>query len=190
MLGEEPSCLLLAVLADRDIPSLGGLNTYNTSSALAHALRVAVLLDMPLRYVVTSEGRTGAQLRCARAKHELLATGPSARIGALLPHHTTTTAATTDGRPLEVKVPFALATWLAVSALTFSNEVASLHVYMYVIGAERLGTALDVVLASLANFAPVSPSVLRRAIVSKAEVLRSATPILANLQGRYLFNSR
>ena len=83
-----------------------------------------------------------------------------------------------------------MATWLAVSALTFSDEVASLHVYMYVIGAERLGTALDVVLASLANFAPVSPSVLRRAIVSKAEVLRSATPILANLQGRYLFNSR
>jgi len=106
----------------------------------------------------------------------LLATGPSALIGALLPHLTTTTAATTDGRPLEVKVPFPLATWLATSTLTFADEVASLQVYMYVIGAERLGTALDVVLASLANSAPVAPSVLRRAIVSKAEVLRSGNP--------------
>jgi hypothetical protein len=131
---------------------------------------------MPLRYVVTSEGRTGAELRGARAKHELLATGPSARIGALLPHLTTTTVATSDGRPLEVKVSFALATWLVVSALTFADEVAPLQVYMYLIGAERLGTALDVVLSSLTTFAPVVPSVLRRAIVSKAEVLRSGNP--------------
>ena len=134
------------------------------------------LLDMPLRYVVTSEGRTGAELRGARAKHELLATGPSALIGALLPHLTTTTVATSDGRPLEVKVSFALATWLVVSALTFADEVAPLQVYMYLIGAERLGTALDVVLSSLTTFAPVVPSVLRRAIVSKAEVLRSGNP--------------
>jgi hypothetical protein len=47
---------------------------------------------------------------------------------------------------------------------------------MYVVGAERLGTALDVVFASFANLAPVSPSVLRCAIVTKAEALRSGNP--------------
>ena len=38
---------------------------------------------MPLAYVIAASGRSGAALRVARSGHELLATGPAARIGSL-----------------------------------------------------------------------------------------------------------
>ena len=41
---------------------------------------------MPVGYVVSPNGRTGAELRIARDIHELVATGTSARLGKLLPH--------------------------------------------------------------------------------------------------------
>ena len=74
-------------------------------------------LDMPLGYFVAAEGRTGAALRVARGGHELLATWPAARLGTLLPHNTITTDIAPDGRPLELRLPFALALWLVLGCL-------------------------------------------------------------------------
>ena len=52
--------------------------------------------------------------------------------------------------------------WLVLGTLTITDEVAELFVYMYVVGAERLGAACDMVLTGYDNDDPVSPSVLRR----------------------------
>ena len=81
---------------------------------------------MPLAYVVPANGRTGAYLRASRGAHELLATGPAARLGSLLPHLTTTTTIAADGRPLEIRLPFLLALWLLLGCLTITDEVAAL----------------------------------------------------------------
>ena len=96
---------------------------------------------MPLGYFVPSMGRTGPELRVARGTHELLATGPAARIGTLLPNHTTTTTLAPHGAPLEVRVPFLLAQWLLLGLLVISDAVGHSPVYMYMVGAERLGAA-------------------------------------------------
>jgi len=98
---------------------------------------------MPLGYVVPALGRTGDDLRAARGPHELLATGPAARLGSLLPHLTTTTNATPEGRPLEVRLPFLLALWLILGCLTITNDVAILCVYEYMVGAENASAQLS-----------------------------------------------
>ena len=98
---------------------------------------------MPVGYVVSPNGRTGAELLVARGAHELIATGKAARLGNLLPHLTTTTTTGPNGHPLEVRLPFALVTWLVLGTLTITEEVAELLVYMHVVGAERLGAACD-----------------------------------------------
>ena len=46
---------------------------------------------MPLGYIVVAGGRTGADLRVARGEHELVATGPAAKLGSLVPHIATMT---------------------------------------------------------------------------------------------------
>ena len=102
---------------------------------------------MPLGYFVPAHGRTGAELRVARRAHELVATGPSARLGSLLPHNTIPTTLGTDGRPIEVRLSFVLALWLVLGCLVPNEAVAALFVYMHIVGAERLGAALDVLLA-------------------------------------------
>ena len=79
----------------------------------------------------------------ARTVHELLATGPAARLGTLLPHLTTTTTITADGRPLEVRLPLLLALWLVLGCLVPAEDIVDLYVYQYMVGAERLGAALD-----------------------------------------------
>ena len=104
---------------------------------------------MPLGYFVQANGRTGARLRVARGTHELVATGPAARLGTLIPHYTTTTTITADGRPLEVRLPFLLALWLVLGCLVPSDDVVDLFVFHYIVGAERLGSALDVLLDSI-----------------------------------------
>ena len=98
---------------------------------------------MPLGYVVPALGRTGADLRAARGPHGLVATGPAARLGSLLPHLTTTTTQTADGRPLEVRLPFLLALWLVLGCLTITDDVANLCVYEFLVNADRLGAVLD-----------------------------------------------
>ena len=47
-------------------------------------LSITTSIHMPLVYVVSPNGRTGAELRVARGTHELKATGQCARLGALL----------------------------------------------------------------------------------------------------------
>ena len=48
---------------------------------------------------------------------------------------------------------------------------------MYVVGAERLGAACDMVLTGYDNDDPVSPSVLRRYFLDTAETLRAEQPV-------------
>ena len=128
---------------------------------------------MPLGYFVPSMGRTGPELRVARGTHELLATGPAARIGTLLPNHTTTTTLAPHGAPLEVRVPFLLAQWLLLGLLVISDAVGHSPVYMYMVGAERLGAALDAVLALFEGNDNVTPSVLRCRLLQLARQLRA-----------------
>ena len=132
---------------------------------------------MPVGYVVSPNGRTGAELRIARDIHELVATGTSARLGKLLPHLTTTTTTGPNGHPIEVRLPFALVSWLVLGTLIITDEVADLFIYMYVVGAERLGAALDMVLTGYDNDDPVSPSVLRCYFLVTAETLRAEQPV-------------
>ena len=140
---------------------------------------------MPLGYFVPSYGRTGAFLRMARGHHELVATGPCARLGALAPHVCTTTISSPDGRPLEVRVPFLFATWLILGCLVPNDEVAPLLIYQYIMGAERMGAALDAVLQAFDSdiTTPLSPSVLRRHMLRLAVGLRAdnASPFTVTL---------
>ena len=151
-------------------------NTYDNTSTLQQHLHQSTV-QMPVGYVVSPNGRTGAELRVARGAHELLATGKAARLGKLLPHLTTTTNTGPNGHPLEVRLPFALVTWLILGTLTITDEVAELLVYMHVVGAERLGAACDRVLTSYDNDDPVAPSVLRRYFLDTAETLRVHQPV-------------
>ena len=41
-----------------------------------------------------------------------------------------------------MRVPYLLACWLVLSCLLVSDEVRNLYLYEYVIGAERIGTAV------------------------------------------------
>ena len=134
---------------------------------------------MPLGYFVAAEGRTGAALRVARGGHELVATGPSARLGTLLPHSTTTTTQSSDGRPLEVRLPFALVLWLVLGCLLPSEDVLALLVYEYVVGAERLGSALDTLLGEIDDngATALTPSVLRRKLLELGTSLRASNPV-------------
>ena len=122
---------------------------------------------MPLGYFVQGNGRTGARLLVARTVHELLATGPAARLGTLLPHLTTTTTITADGRPLEVRLPLLLALWLVLGCLVPADDIVDLYVYQYMVGAERLGAALDLLLDKLdmEAFTVLTPLLLRRKLL-------------------------
>ena len=132
---------------------------------------------MPLSYFVPASGRTGARLRVARGAHELLAIGPAARLGALVPHLTTTTTITADGRPLEVRLPFLLALWLVLGCLVPSDDMVDLFVFHYIVGAERLGAALDLLLDQLdvEASAVLTPSLLRRKLLELSTRMREAT---------------
>ena len=133
---------------------------------------------MPLGYFVPANGRTGARLRVARTVHELLATGPAARLGTLLPHITTTTTITGDARPLEVRLPLVLALWLVLGCLVPSQDVVDLYVYQYMVGAERLGSALDLLLDKLDEEASavLTPSLLRRKLLELGTHMREVNP--------------
>ena len=112
---------------------------------------------MPIGYIVEAQGRTGAALRVARGTHEVVATGKAARLGTLVPHIATTTTKHADGRPLEVRVPFAFVAWLVMGSLVASDEVAALFIFEYVVGAERMGLALDTLRTRLRRRAPRFP---------------------------------
>ena len=73
-------------------------------------------------------------------------------------------------------MPFQLATWLVVGVLKFLGPVSDLQVYKYMVSAPRLGAALDAILPTLGLLGPVTPSVLRYAIIIKAEVILSSAP--------------
>ena len=142
---------------------------------------------MPLGYVVPALGRTGADLRAARGPHGLVATGPAARLGSLLPHLTTTTTQTADGRPLEVRLPFLLALWLVLGCLTITDDVANLCVYEFMVNADRLGAVLDELLKNYQDTENVTPSVLRRKLLLLAASLRAETPALFRVTAACLF---
>ena len=112
----------------------------------------------------------------ARGAHELLATGPAARLGTLAPHLTTTTTISADGRPLEVRLPLLLALWLVLGCLVPADDVVDLYVFHYIVGAERLGTALDLLLDQLdvEASAVLTPSLLRRKLLELGTRMREA----------------
>ena len=131
---------------------------------------------MPIGYIVQAHGRLGAVLRQARGNHELEARGPSARLGLLLPHLTTTTSESPTGTPLAVRLPYLLVCWLVLGCLIVSDEVRELYVYEHVVGAARLGAALDCLLGSYDDTTITTPSVLRRRLLALAAVLRAEQP--------------
>ena len=67
-----------------------------------------------------------------------------------------------------MRVPYLLACWLVLGCLLVSDEVRNLYLYEYVIGAERLGAALDCLLGSYDTMEPHTPSVLRRRLLALA----------------------
>ena len=131
---------------------------------------------MPIGYVVQAHGRLGAVLRQARGNHELEARGPCARLGQLLPHLTTTTSESPNGTPLTVRMPYLLVCWLVLGCLCVTDEVRELFVYEHVVGAARLGAALDCLLGSYDDTTITTPSVLRRRLLALAAALRAERP--------------
>ena len=59
-----------------------------------------------------------------------------------------------------------------------TDDVAILCVYEYMVGAERLGAALDTMLNRLNENEAITPSVLRRKMLALAASLRVETPAL------------
>ena len=89
---------------------------------------------------------------------------------------TTTTSQNPQGTPLTVRVPYLLACWLVLGCLLVSDEVHDLYLYEYVMGAERLGAALDCLLGAHDTMEPHTPSVLRRRLLALGAVLRAEQP--------------
>jgi hypothetical protein len=116
---------------------------------------------MPIDYAVRPEGRSGVELRMARDAHDLNLSGPGARLAAILPQHVQALTVDAEGRPVTARVPYTFIAWLVVGMLTLEPAVVPLAVYMYLIGAERLGIALDAALSKHASDAEMSPSLLR-----------------------------
>ena len=75
---------------------------HDKTSCVLGRLFTTTSVCMPLVYVISPNGWTGAELRVARDTHELKATGQCARLGALLPYLTNTTTVGPNGAPVEV----------------------------------------------------------------------------------------
>ena len=73
-------------------------------------------------------------------------------------------------------LPF-LATWLILGTITVTDEVRAFFIYQYVVGAERLGAALDLALGGYDDNTPISPSVLRSHLLRVVATLRGDQPI-------------
>ena len=133
---------------------------------------------MPVGYYVAAAGRTGAELRVARGEHLLVATGKAANIGTFLPHLTTIVSVNAAGSPIEVRLPYLLAVWLVLGCLTITDEVADLLVYKFMVGAERMGAAADLLLGKCdLTLEATSPSVLRADLLRISVGLRASQPI-------------
>ena len=112
----------------------------------------------------------------ARAGHDLNLSGPSARLATILPQHAQALTVDAEGRPVTARVPYTFIAWLVVGMLTLEPAVVPLAVYMYIIGAERLGIALDAALSKHASDAEMSPSLLRHRLSRNAAGLRGTNP--------------
>ena len=133
---------------------------------------------MPVGYYVAAAGRTGAELRVARGEHLLVATGKAANIGTFLPHLTTIVSVNAAGSPIEVRLPYLLAVWLVVGCLTITDEVKDLLVCKYMVGAERMGAALDLLLGKCnLTLETTSPSVLRTEFLRLSASMSVTQPI-------------
>ena len=122
--------------------------------------------NMPFNYRIPAQARTGPTLRLARGEHELLATGQCARLGVLLPNNTVATAHV-DGRPVETRVPYRLAIWLVGGTLILADDASRLLLYYFVIGAERLGAALEALLHHSRSFHAERASRLALVLLAK-----------------------
>ena len=113
-----------------------------------------------LRFRTEVGTRTGPEARVARGEHELTATGACARLGNILPNLTITNTTNSAGVAIETRVPFQLAMWLTLCLLQPSPAVSVSMVYMYLIGPQRLGAALEMALGAINGNEERSPSVL------------------------------
>ena len=90
---------------------------------------------MVLEYVVTDGGRTGVALRRHRGPHDLLGKGQCCRLAKLVP-----SAVTDNGTAAELS--FGFVEWLSSPILFLDDTVQDMFIYKFVIGLERMGTAL------------------------------------------------
>ena len=109
---------------------------------------------MPLRLVVTDDGRTGVDLRRHRGDHELKGTGNCRRLAQLLPAH-----ATDDGTT--ALLSFDLVQFLSYGLLVPGDDILPEYLYRYLVGHERMGVALDHALAGVTGDSPRDLAVLR-----------------------------
>ena len=106
------------------------------------------------------------------------ATGKAAIIGTFLPYLTTIVSVNASGTPIEVRLPYLLAVWLVVGCLTITDEVAELFVFMYMVGAERMGSVLDLLLGKCdLTLEATSPSVLRAEFLRLSASMSVTQPI-------------
>jgi hypothetical protein len=75
-----------------------------------------------------------------------------------------------------VRVQYLLPLWLAAGTLIANDAVKQLLVYEHLLGCERIGVAIDCLLAHWTDNTAVSPSVLRKFFITTALRLRSETP--------------
>ena len=118
----------------------------NTTTSVRHT---AFLYTMPLGYFVGAGGRVGPELWVAldrRTSSSRLARPRASACCYRTSQQPFLCPVGANGRPIEVRLPFLLATWLILGTITVTDEVRAFFIYQYVVGAERLGAALDLAL--------------------------------------------
>ena len=149
----------------------------NTTTSVRHT---AFLYTMPLGYFVGAGGRVGPELWVAldrRTSSSRLARPRASACCYRTSQQPFLCPVGANGRPIEVRLPFNLATWLILGTITVTDEVCSFFIYQYFVGAERLGAALDLALGGYDDNTPISPSVLRSHLLRVAATLRGDQPI-------------
>ena len=130
---------------------------------------------MPLRFVVPDDGHNGEDLRRHRGNHQLLGTGPSARLVKLIP-----SAASSNGDAALLSDD--LVDWLSYPLLVPAEDVKPAKFFRFKVGVERRGAALERALAHVGGDEPRAPAVLRAQLRAGAALDRAG----ADHAGAYL----
>ena len=110
---------------------------------------------MPFSYATSPDpSLTGADLRGARGKHDILATGASRRLAQLLPKHV-------KDNETAAAAPHRLGIWLSFACLGLAKDAKDLAFYASKIGVQRMGAAVDKAIAKVEGKNPIPVEVLR-----------------------------